>query len=303
MLPERNAKFARYTEPVQMRAEAWRTGFGILVFMALVILIFYLIAIIGAALLNNSEAGNLAALFDEISLQSSKRSVLVNLGIIGLLLPILWLMLWIVHRRGISTLIGPIEGISLRVFTMVFAFILVLWVALELPSFVGGYFSQQLDLSVWIIWLIPATGLILLQVTAEELIFRGYLLQQFSVIFRSKWVWWLGPSLLFGLLHYNPIIYGANAWLVVLSAFIFGLILADITIRTGNLTIAIAIHFANNFYNILLFGKAGVLSNLSLFLSPNDLQNIDATRVHFLTSIGMTLVAYLIYLLVIRQRR
>ena len=64
------------------------------------------------------------------------------------------------------------------------------------------------------------------QISAEELAFRGYLMQGLAARFRARAVWWGLPALLFGLMHWNPATFGPNAWLVVLTAGLIGLILA-----------------------------------------------------------------------------
>ncbi|HBS98322.1 MAG TPA: CPBP family intramembrane metalloprotease, partial [Citreicella sp.] len=84
--------------------------------------------------------------------------------------------------------------------------------------------------------LLPLTLLALLvQTGSEEILFRGYLQSQLAA--RLPWpaVWLVLPSALFALGHHAPAIYGANAGLVTLWAFVFGLAMADLTARSGTL--------------------------------------------------------------------
>jgi len=218
-------------------------------------------------------------------------------------LPALWIMLRVVHRRGLNSLISSQTGIIWRHITRAMMFVFAFVALTTLPVIWLGGLEQQLALTVWLVWLLPACFIIFGQILAEELIFRGYLLQQFASHFKSRWIWWVGPSVIFGLLHYNPAEYGANAWLIVGTATLFGMILSDITIRTGNLSAAIGLHFANNLTFVLLVGVPGQTSALSLFLRDLDLQDIPVARLGLLTSAALMLGVYLIYLLVMRQRR
>ena len=117
----------------------------------------------------------------------------------------------------------------------------------------------------WLIGLLPALALILMQVAAEEVAFRGYLLQQLRARFRSPLVWAVLPALVFGALHFDPATYGlVNALAYVANATAMGTLAAFVTIRTGNLGAAIGLHFGNN-ASMVLFGLEGELSGFSLY--------------------------------------
>ncbi len=128
-------------------------------------------------------------------------------------------------------------------------------------------------------------------------------MQQLAARFHSRWVWWVLPAVLFGALHYNPLVYGDNTWLVIAAAVLSGLIFGDITARSGDLSIALGLHFANNLTVILLLGVPGQLSSLSLFLQKLNVRDEDVMRLEILTSSGIMLAVYFIYLLVMRARR
>lgn len=303
MLPSHNVKFAEFIRPARHKPEPWRTGVGIVLFIALSTGALYLIGTYGLKLAESYQLGLGYMLAAEWVTQSSKRTVLIALGSIAITLPALWLVLRFVHGRGLKTLIAPNGKVNWRAYLATVGFIVVFAIAAALPEILAGETHQQLPIKTWLVWLLPTIGLIFLQTMTEELVFRGYLLQQFASHFKSRWVWWLVPSLMFGALHYNPIAFGENALLVVATATLLGLILSDITIRTGNLSVAMGLHFANNLTLALLIGIPGQLSALSLFLRDVNLRDIAQTRTAFLLSLGLMLVAYLIYLLVMRRRR
>ena len=137
---------------------------------------------------------------------------------------------------------------------------------------------------------------ILVQTAAEELAFRGYLMQGLAARFRSRWVWWLLPAALFGALHWNPGEFGPNAWLVALSTGLIGLVLADVTVRTGNLSAAIGLHFANNVASLLVVSLPSPLAGLSLYLARIDPSDAAAVRLLLLADLATTLAAYAAWL-------
>ena len=71
--------------------------------------------------------------------------------------------------------------------------------------------ERQATLAAWAARLPLALPAILVQSAAEELAFRGFLMQSLAARFRSALVWWLLPAALFGALHWNPAELGPNA--------------------------------------------------------------------------------------------
>jgi membrane protease YdiL (CAAX protease family) len=125
-----------------------------------------------------------------------------------------------------------------------------------------------------LLWLLPALVMILLQSGAEELLFRGFLQQQLGARFGAPLIWMVVPSALFALLHYDPITFGDFAIYPMIWAFAFGLIAADLTARSGNLGAAIALHFCNNVFALLLSGSAGNMDGLALYVTALDPESL-----------------------------
>ncbi len=292
MFPVRNPGFETYIAAAKQQPEPWRTALTIVVFMALLTAIA-------------AFSPGVATYFTAFSgaRPPPQLAVLMLLAVFPVILLAFWASLYLVHHRGIKTLISPTGQILWWPFFKILAAVCIISVLLALPALWRGDIRQQTEIIYWLAWMAPAVLLVFIQSFTEELIFRGYLLQQFATHFKSRWVWWLAPAVIFGLLHYNPATYGENAWLVVITATLFGLILADVTIRSGNLSYAIALHFANNFVLLLVFGTSGQLSALSLFLRNIDLKDPANAQQAFLLTLAIMAIAYLIYLLIMRQRR
>jgi len=113
-----------------------------------------------------------------------------------------------------------------------------------------------------LIFLPLAAILVFLQTGAEELFFRGYLLQQLAARFQNPLIWFALPPIAFGLLHYEPTVYGGISWGVVIGICLTGLAWADLTRITGNIGAAWGWHFMNNF---LLFNFLSLQDDMNGF--------------------------------------
>ena len=161
----------------------------------------------------------------------------------------------------------------------------------------------NLPLAVWFKWLPVALPLLFVQITAEELIFRGFLQQELAARYSSPKIWLLVPSLVFGALHWDTEQFGPNAWLLVVGTTLFGVFAADITARTGNLGAAIGLHFVNNFFALFITAIDGSMTGLGLYLTPFTPDNHAQMRMLLLWDIGLVALAYGVYLAVIRLKR
>lgn len=211
-----------------------------------------------------------------IETASNPQGVLINLFVFGLLIVALGLTLRIVHRRGLTSIIGP-RALALRQFTRAMGVMLLLYgVLLFLPMPDGLEPVANLPAAQWLMLLPLALTGLFLQVFAEELVFRGYLQSQLAARFASPLVWMVLPSLGFAVLHYDPVSFGANAWVVVAWAAAFGLAAADLTARSGTLGPATALHFINNFSAIMIAAPRGQFDGMALYAYPFTVDNSEA---------------------------
>ena len=255
-----------FWQPAMARAQLWRTALGFALVMAIWMVVSFVVVVGGARLLQVPTAV-LAAGNDWASAAVFFTSFIGFHIALALVLPLL-------HRRGYASLLGPTLRLNLRHFaigtavTLAIALGLTVLMALEhlvLADELVPPTAQARPLAPWLLGLLPALALILMQTFAEEAVFRGYLLQQLRARYRSAVIWGIGPALLFGLLHFQPGLYGTtNAAAYVLNATVMGTIAAFVTLRTGNLGAAIGLHFGNN-AALTLFGLEGELSGFSLY--------------------------------------
>lgn len=163
-------------------------------------------------------------------------------------------------------------------------------------------FIPNVALSQWLLWFAPALGLIFLQSATEEVVFRGYAQQMLLARFKSVWLALLIPSLAFGLGHYNPATFGANAWLAVAVTCVWGLMMAHLTWQSGSLLPAIGVHFANNIVAIIVVAQPEGLPGLALFVWPEDPSGAEIRRA-LITSSALEIGVYTLYQAAIRTRR
>ena len=176
-----------------------------------------------------------------------------------------------IHGRKLSSLLG--NGFIPQFLAVFTALVLLQAVLLILPPWDSFQtLVPGLDFSTWLTILPLSLIAIFIQVSTEELIFRGYLQQHIAARFFSPVCWLVLPSVLFGLIHYDGQA-GANAWWVVFTAILFGLIAADLTARTGSLGPAIALHLVNNVAAFLFVSLSGDLSGLALYTFSFDISN------------------------------
>jgi membrane protease YdiL (CAAX protease family) len=280
------------------RTEIWRLILGV---------VLIVVAILGLTSLYHLALQNLAsdALHRDVTrIEGPGRT---PAGVLALLFSFVIIMLAValitaqLHRRNPLTLLGPLP-VMLRQFGATSAVLLALAVAvIVLPPW--GFPDPVLPgLSplIWMLMLPVSLIAVLIQTSAEEILFRGYLQQQLAARFRSPVVWMIMPAALFGLLHYRPDA-GGNVALIMLWAGGFALVAADLTARAGTLGPAIALHFLWNSVSLLLLSVEGTLSGLALFLLQVDMGDPVALRPYLLIDGTLLFVAWLAARLAIRR--
>jgi hypothetical protein len=118
-------------------------------------------------------------------------------------------------------------------------------------------FQTNFDWQSFLPYAVIAVLLLPIQTTAEEVFFRGWLIQGLSQRFSSIWFLSLASGLLFALPHLaNP--EAAGALLPAMVGYgMVGFALAWVTVRDRSLEIAIGAHAANNLFAALVVGYEG----------------------------------------------
>ena len=106
-----------------------------------------------------------------------------------------------------------------------------------------------------------------LQAAAEEVFFRGYLLQALGSLSSNRWVGILASALLFALFHGVQ-----NGWLFA-SRFAFGVLAAVLVVYVGGLEAGIAAHVVNN---VFAFVYAGLSTGIAQLKATTEVTPGDA---------------------------
>jgi membrane protease YdiL (CAAX protease family) len=277
IVPERTQRFEAFVAPARARPALWRLGLG---------------AAIAAGLWLG--ALGLALPAAQPGLGQGRVPLLLYLFSFAALIAGLAVAAPLLQRRRFATLIGP-AGFVPRRFALGVGIVAAAGVVAAVPVFALAPPVRQTGFGAWAAWLPLALPAIFVQTAAEELAFRGYLMQGLAARFRPALAWWLVPAAVFGLLHWSPAQLGGDAWLAAAAAAVVGLILGDVTARTGDLSLAMGLHFANNAVAILLVAVPSPLAALSLFVLPLD--PADARfRLLLLLDLAITLAAYAVWL-------
>jgi membrane protease YdiL (CAAX protease family) len=166
--------------------------------------------------------------------------------------------LWLVITKQLGKPFKTIITIRKKIDRSRILFSFLLWGGVSAAFIIISYFLSPTDF-VWnfkpvnfLILFLISIVMIKLQTSAEELFFRGYLLQGFGVIFRNRWLPLITTSIIFGMLHiWNPEIdkLGVNLiWYYIGT----GLFLGVITLMDEGLELALGFHAANNLVTALL---------------------------------------------------
>lgn len=177
-----------------------------------------------------------------------------------------------VHGRYPSTLFGVPGGIKVTL-VKVTLFCIAARIVIDLFTVLGPLAETALAYPVptWLLLMVPGVAAVFIQVTTEELLYRGYLQQQLAARFRSPIVWMVLPSVYFGAAHYYNGFGPADGLTYAIWATALGLACADLTARTGNIGAAVGLHLANNIFPQLIYAVEGYPgSGLALFLWAYD---------------------------------
>lgn len=263
--------FAAYTAPARHRPQIWRVLLGLVV--VVVAMIAWLGIVFGSLVLMLGRAGAFDWLARIVEPVAPAATLLLLSSFIGMALGTV-LAARLLHRRGPSTLIGP-GGRAARDFAIAAGIVAAIY-GVSLAVWSGNTPPESnLPVPVWAAFLPAAILGILIQTGAEELLFRGYLMQQVAARFASRWLAYLLPSAIFGLLHLDPATMGTNAWPIVASTMLVGLIAADLTYVTGSLGAAWGLHFANNVAALTLVATKGTITGLALYVTPYRAENLS----------------------------
>ncbi len=265
--------FERWLEPARPRAKVWRLAAGLI--LAGVIWVIWQVAVIAGwlvfqAVFNGETWGGPEGDLNDLAAGATPAATLVLLLSFGGLWVGVFVALHALHRQTLKSLISWLGRFRAREFgagAMIGAGYLALS---TVAAFLTGATPERSELALddWLFLLAPAIFCLLVQTGAEELLFRGYLTQQLAARFRSPIVWAGIPSVLFGVIHFanGSGVSTAYGLFYVGATLMIGLTCTVLVWRTGGLSAAIGLHFANNLGALFVMGTDGAMSSTQLWL-------------------------------------
>ena len=205
----------------------------------------------------------------------------------------------------VSVLIRRLHNISIRAFItsrakidwkrIGFSFVGI--VLLNFLFFIISYYSNpshfqwNFDPQAFAILFLIAIVLVPLQTSAEELFFRGYLMQGFGQVFKHRIFPLLITSLLFGFMHFgNPEIDKLGPLLMV-SYVSMGFFFGIITLMDEGLELALGYHAGNNLLISLL-----VTSDWTAFQTNSLFLDVSTPDVYMLAFMQLPMLLILMVL-------
>jgi len=205
----------------------------------------------------------------------------------------LYLVIKKLHNRNFVSITTSRSKVDWR--RIIHSFIL--WGSITIIFISSDFFINSEDYQInfkfekFFILLIIGFILIPIQTSLEELLFRGYLFQGFSLYFKRPWIGLFLTSFIFGCLHiFNPEV--QKLGLGILIYYIgTGLFLGIITLMDQGIELALGFHAANNLITALL-----VTSSWTAFQTESILIDISDPSLVGETIISMLILYPLFYI-------
>ena len=186
---------------------------------------------------------------------------------LAMLIPISLAVVLFVHRRHPKWLASVRPWFRWRYLAISMGLALVVFNLFLFVQHLGQPFpSLQPQQDYWIFLLVILLTSPL-QAAAEEVFFRGYLLQSFHTLApRSPWFGVVTSAALFALFH------GTQNIPLFLDRFLFGVLVGVLVVKTGGLEAAIGAHVVNN---VLAFSYAGLYSTIAQVKATQTIGWVD----------------------------
>jgi len=192
------------------------------------------------------------------------------------------------HKREFRTLTTPKSRINWSKIFFAFFLWLALILGFELISYFlnPGNYTFHFQWNTFIALLLLSIFILPIQTSAEELIFRGYMLQGLGMLTGSRLIPLIITSILFGIIHsMNPEVkeFGfATMQFYYISA---GLLLGILTVMDDSLELALGVHAATNFAGAVFVGYDGAVIQTESLMKTSEVNPTMMTIGFYITAI------------------
>ena len=190
------------------------------------------------------------------------------IGIIGV-----WLAVKLLHRKDLTHVVTGRASFDYNrtVYAILIGLILYSgWFLVGVAVFQDEIRFQAPNFWEYLTFFLFAIVLVPYQAGFEEVFFRGYILQRFILLGRSKWFLVSASAVVFVLPHLlnpEPWAYGPVPY--ILSLLLFGAFVTVITLLDGGIELAVGYHALNNLFITLVSNtEVSAVQTPSLFVVP-----------------------------------
>jgi membrane protease YdiL (CAAX protease family) len=197
-----------------------------------------------------------------------------------------------IHQRRLLTLVTPARSLDWKRLLQGFTawFLLAALTGAGEALLYPGRYVLTLDLPRFLPFVFLALILLPLQTSAEELFFRGYLLQGFGLRIRNILILSIISGIIFMLPHLLNPEAKLNYLLMSLYYFSIGAGMAYVTLRDGRLELALGMHAANNLFT-------GLFANAVVTVMPTP-SLFTVMELDVVYSTAASLIMILIFVLI-----
>ncbi|RED48148.1 CPBP family intramembrane glutamic endopeptidase [Aestuariispira insulae] len=263
--------------------------FMVLLSMACAALVYFLLSIVLGAVLvgffNDSTVLSGNGGWRSMPLADAKAYYILLMLSIIILIPASYLAVRLFQKRGFRSLITVRSRINWRTLAISGLALLLPGLTIFLITTLFTPDDASISFDPVVFWPFFALSIMLipLQIFAEEIFFRGYLMQSIAAFTRIRLIILAVPALFFALLHfYNPAEAYNDIW-AKLSYITVALYIGWLVLKTDSLEASIGLHLAQNILAIVV-----VSSPFAPALTPTllEVHDID-TKIEFLSTLAL----------------
>lgn len=201
-----------------------------------------------------------------------------------------------IHKRSVLSVLTGAESFRWKHLIRSGGLWFVILAAMEIVGYISepGLYTFQFDPIPFFSILFVAILILPFQTSAEEVMMRGYLMQQIGLVSRYRWIPIVITSVLFGMLHGgNPEVMQYGLAKSMTLYIVMGLFFGIATIMDDGLEIPLGVHYVNNFFAFVLVGyKGSVFEGVpTLLLKESE----DLTWAAVLTNMAVMIIVLLIF--------
>lgn len=199
---------------------------------------------------------------------SNNLSLFYNLFPFVFLLGILLIFVQLLHKRNIISLVTFKKNIDFGKIFFSFSLIVIISIITFFISYLNNNSGIELNFNPFKFSILLIISLVLFpfQISYEEFLFRGYLMQQIGVILKNRWSPLIITSVTFGLMHCaNPEV-SEMGFGVMVFYIGTGFLLGIMTLMDESMELAIGFHLGNNLMaSILITSSFSALETDAIF--------------------------------------